>query len=123
MDIVERVGPCWLLANGVALRRNAPSACDLCRKRRVRCLVTVEGASCPLCRKHGVACVVAGTRYSPDGTPAMIYKSVLPPPPVPPTSPMLAPVKTNNPGPAEFSALVAARHRSSGSAAPLAIVR
>ncbi|GAA6002124.1 Zn(II)2Cys6 transcription factor domain-containing protein [Rhodotorula paludigena] len=84
----HREGPVRMLQQGQWKRRNNPVACDMCRKRRVRCSGFETGAPCDACSRRGTDCVVGDDTYSPTApTQTTIFTSVLPPPAVPCTSP------------------------------------
>ncbi|GAA6002445.1 hypothetical protein JCM10207_001124 [Rhodosporidiobolus poonsookiae] len=89
-DPSSRDGPVRVLQGGKWKRKNGPVACDLCRKRRVRCSGFDTGAPCDSCRHRKVACVVGDDTYAHDA-PAQtaLFVPILPPPNPPCATPAL----------------------------------
>ncbi|GAA5905890.1 hypothetical protein JCM5296_004346 [Sporobolomyces johnsonii] len=84
-----REGPCRMLQGGQWRRKNGPVACDLCRKRRVRCSCFETGAPCDSCIRRQVPCIIGDDEYAFDAKePTKLFVPILPPPGVPCPTPV-----------------------------------
>ncbi|GAA5916302.1 hypothetical protein JCM8208_007388 [Rhodotorula glutinis] len=83
----HREGPVRLLQGGQWRRKNGPVACELCRRRRVRCSGFETGAPCLSCIRRNERCVIGDDTYTPDTPPTTVFAPILPPPPAPCASP------------------------------------
>ncbi|GAA5983202.1 hypothetical protein JCM11641_006847 [Rhodosporidiobolus odoratus] len=76
-----RHGPVRVLQGGRWKRKNGPVACDLCRKRRVRCSGFETGAPCHSCKSRDSTCTVGDDSYRHDAPEqTTLFRAILPPP-------------------------------------------
>ncbi|OAV91546.1 hypothetical protein PTTG_11782 [Puccinia triticina 1-1 BBBD Race 1] len=85
----DQVGPVFVKLTGQIgwMKVNNFSACDQCRTSHVKCSLSVTGGPCNHCKNRNQVCKVHGWIFNPESPADHIYKPVLPPPPVAPSSP------------------------------------
>ncbi|GAA6027333.1 hypothetical protein JCM8097_002602 [Rhodosporidiobolus ruineniae] len=115
-----REGACRIVQGGKWRRKNGPVACDMCRKRRVRCSGYETGAPCDSCRRRQCECVVGADTYAhtaSEQTP--LFVPILPPPIPPCSSPSASDSVEALADPLDLTALVEALKDSVPRPAPL----